>query len=92
MRVLNFFSFKKVAKTRCGLDSGADWIREYTVILLHAVEGCLRLSLDVRHCVETSSLQFYFNLGNKAILEMRVASPSLTAQATSLCGSAFIAR
>jgi hypothetical protein len=27
----NFFRFKKVAKTKCGLDSGADYIREYTV-------------------------------------------------------------
>ena len=27
----NFFPFKKSPKTECGLDSGADQIREYTV-------------------------------------------------------------
>jgi hypothetical protein len=30
----NFFPFKQLPKTECGLDSGADYIREYSVLIL----------------------------------------------------------
>jgi hypothetical protein len=69
-RRTNFFPFKKSPKTECGLDSGADYIRECTVVIdLVVVTTTITSTTAVTAVINKSNNNSGYNIETRLFLK-----------------------